>query len=203
MYQPLADQIRPTSLADVVGQEHILGEGKMLRRIIESGGAIVSEYLPGTAPMAQYFPVRNRIISGLSEGVLLVEGSMRSGGMITANYAMEQGRDLFVVPGSIYSPLSEGPNALLMQGAFPVISPWDIPEHYRWAERPSAKPRQDKPSDLTPEEEAVVRPLRAEAMTVGEIARETGFSAARISSLLTMLELRGIISKVPGGAYRA
>ena len=176
---------------------------ELYRRIIDGGGAIVSEYVPGTEPLAGNFPGRNRIISGLSEGVLLVEGSLRSGGMITANYAVEQGRDLFVVPGSIYSPQSEGPDSLLMQGALPVVSPWDIPEHYRWAQRPSQKAGREMPPDLSPEEAALVRPLRAESMTIGELAKETGFAAARIGSLLTMLELRGIVQKGPGGAYRA
>lgn len=173
------------------------------RRILESGGAIVSEYLPGTTPAPQNFPPRNRIISGLSAGVLLVEGSRKSGGMITADYAAEQGRDLFVIPGSIYSSAAEAPNALLMQGAFPVISPWDIPEHYKWAERPSQSAREEKKPTLTPEEEAIVAPLRSESKTFGELEAETGLSASKLNSVLTMLELRGIIWKAPGGAYRA
>lgn len=172
-------------------------------RILDSGGAILSEYPPGTQPLPGNFPARNRIISGLSVGVLLVEGSRKSGGRITADCAAEQGRDLFVIPGSIYSSMSQSPNELLMQGAFPAISPWDIPEHYRWAQRPSAAHAEEKRPPLTPEEEAIVAPLRAESKTFGEIEAETGLSASKLNSVLTMLELRGIIWKAPGGAYRA
>lgn len=175
---------------------------RLYASILERGGTIISEYAPGTAPLAQYFPARNRIISGLSHGVLLVEGSMKSGGLITANYAAEQGRDLFVVPGSIYSSASQGPNHLLMQGAFPVISPWDIPEHYRWAQRPGAQVP-EREIDLSAEEKPIVAQLRKQEMTAGELGTETGFPASKLNSILTMLELRGIICKVPGGAYRA
>lgn len=175
---------------------------KLYAAILESGGSVVSEYAPGTAPLAQYFPARNRIISGLSEGVLVVEGALRSGGLITANDALDQGRDLFAVPGSIYSTASQGPNWLLMQGAMPAISPWDIPEHYRWAQRPAAR-KAEKEIELSPEEKPLVELMRKQEMTAGELAAETGFPAAKLNSVLTMLELRGIICKVPGGSYRA
>jgi len=175
---------------------------KLYREIIETGGSIVSEYAPGTTPQAHYFPSRNRIISGLSEGTLLVEGGLHSGGLITANDCIEQGRDLFVIPGSIYSTASAGPNSLLMQGALPVISPWDVPEHYRWAQRPSAQ-KKEAPIELSDDEKPIVEQLRRQEMTLGELGAETGFPAAKLNSVLTMLELRGIICKVPGGAYRA
>ncbi|MDO4739533.1 MAG: DNA-processing protein DprA [Eubacteriales bacterium] len=172
------------------------------RKILETGGTIVSEYAPGTPPNAQNFPARNRIISGLCEGTLIVEGGLKSGGMITAEDCLEQGRDLFVVPGSIYSSMSQGPNSLLMQGALPAVSPWDIPEHYRWASRPSAAAK-ERPVELSEEERPVVEQLRRQEMTLGELSAETGLNAAKLNSVLTMLELRGIICKVPGGAYRA
>jgi len=176
---------------------------RLYEEIIASGGAVVSEYLPGTQPLAQYFPARNRIISGLSEGTLLVEGGLKSGGLITAENCIEQGRDLFVIPGSIYSSMSKGPNSLLMQGALPVISPWDIPEHYRWAQRPSANRQAQEKIALTDETRPIVELLRKQEMTAGELSAETGFNAAKLNSVLTMLELQGIICKVPGGAYRA
>lgn len=174
----------------------------LYEEIMASAGTIISEYAPGTQPMAQYFPARNRIISGLSEGTLMVEGGSNSGGMITANDCIEQGRDLFVVPGSIYASMSVGPNSLLMQGALPVISPWDIPEHYRWAQRPSLQKKEEQ-IELSAEERPIVHQLRRQEMTLGELSAETGFPAAKLNSVLTMLELRGIICKVPGGAYRA
>lgn len=173
---------------------------RLYHEILESGGSIVSEYAPGTQPMAQYFPARNRIISGLSVGTLLVEGTLHSGGLITANDCLEQGRDLFVIPGPIYAPLSEGPNRMLMQGAQPAISPWDIPEHYGWAHRPSNMPAKKKVV-LSAEEKPIVELVQKQDMTVTELAAETGFNTAKLISVLTMLELRGIICKVPGGAY--
>ena len=176
----------------------------LMREIIDSGGAVVSEFVPGTPPAPGNFPARNRIISGMCEGTLLVEGAKASGAMITVNLALEQGRDVFAVPGGIYSPLSEAPNRVILEGATPVLCAWDILEHYRWAQRPCADPgRKPKPVELEPEEEAIVGPLREQSMSFDELALATGFSAARLNSHLTMLELRGIIEKVPGGLYRS
>jgi len=101
-----------------------------LRRLISAHGAIVSEYPPGTQPMAFTFPVRNRIIAGLSLGTVVVEAGASSGALITASLAVEMGRDVFAVPGSIFSPLSEGTNKLLRDGAKPVLGVMDILEEY-------------------------------------------------------------------------
>ncbi len=178
--------------------------GPLMDEIIESGGAVVSELVPGTPPNAGNFPARNRIISGMSSGTLLVEGAKASGAMITVNLALEQGRDVFAVPGGIYSPQSSAPNRMILEGATPVLSHWDILEYYRWAQRPAENPVPSaKREPLEPEEEAVVAPLRAEALSFDELAAATGFTAAKLNSHLTMLELRGIIEKVPGGMYRA
>ncbi len=177
---------------------------KLMAEIIDTGGAIVSEFNPGTTPLPGNFPARNRIISGLTEGTLLVEGARASGAMITVNLALEQGRDVFAIPGGIYSPLSEAPNRMILDGATPVLSHWDILEHYRWAQRPSENPvRSAKPVELEPDERAIVEPLREQALSFDELAAATGFSAARLNSHLTMLELRGIIEKAPGGLYRS
>ena len=176
----------------------------LMNGIIDGGGAIVSEYRPGTQPLPGNFPARNRIISGLARGTLIVEGARKSGAMITVNHAADQGRDVFAVPGSIYSPLSEMPNALIVNGAVPVTCPWDILEYYRWGERPRPGAEAEKPSAaLEPDEAAVVEPLRAEELSFDELSALTGFSASKLNSLLTILELRGIIMRVPGGTYRA
>ena len=177
---------------------------ELMERILEFGGAVVSEYPPGVPPLAAHFPQRNRIISGLSRGVLLVEGALRSGAMITVNCATDQNRDVFAVPGSIYSPLSATPNRLIVDGAIPVISPWEILEHYRWDSRPEVS--DDNPLKsvrLEPDELKMVEPLREQTLSFEELTQITGFSAAKLNSHLTMLELRGIIVKVPGGMYRA
>ena len=177
---------------------------RLMDAIIDSGGAVISELFPGTPPTAGNFPARNRIISGMSRGTLLVEGAKASGAMITVNLALEQGHDVFAVPGGIYSPLSDAPNRMILDGATPVLSYWDILEHYRWAQRPGADAlRKPQPLDLEPEEQAIVAPLREQPMSFDELAALTGFPASRLNSHLTMLELRGIIEKVPGGLYRS
>lgn len=177
---------------------------RLMAEILDSGGAVISELNPGTTPLPGNFPARNRIISGLSRGTLLVEGARASGAMITVNLALEQGRDVFAVPGGIYSPLSDAPNRMILDGATPVLSHWDLLEHYRWAQRPGESAlRKAKTVELEPEEAAIVEPLREQALSFDELALATGFSAAQLNSHLTMLELRGIIEKAPGGLYRS
>ena len=177
---------------------------RLMEQIIDMGGAVVSEFVPGTSPQPGNFPARNRIISGLSAGVLLVEGAQRSGAMITINCALEQGRDVFAVPGSIYSPLSAAPNRMIVDGATPVISPWEVLEFYRWGSRPEVSDADPHAKiQLDPEQRALVEPLREQELSFEELAQITGFSPAKLNSHLTMLELRGIIVKVPGGMYRA
>ena len=173
-------------------------------RILENGGSVISEYMPGTIPAKGNFPARNRIISGLSQGTLLVEGAEKSGAMITVNLALEQNRDVFAVPGSIYSRLSIAPNQLIVDGAIPAVSPWQILEHYRWAQRPDAKndaPRQTL--QLDPEDDQIVKPLLEQELSFEELTNLVDFPVSKLNSHLTMLELRGIIIKAPGGLYRA
>ena len=176
---------------------------ELAARILDGGGAIVSEYPPGTRPSQGTFPARNRIISGLCGGVLMVEGSNTSGAMITVNFATEQGRDVFAVPGSIYSPLSAAPNRLIFDGANPALSAWDILEHYRWAARPAdgASPR--RAVELDEEEKLLVDALLEQELSFDELSALSKFPASKLNSLLTSLELRGIIVKAPGGIYRA
>lgn len=177
--------------------------GQVMEGILECGGSIISEYPLGVAPLAHHFPARNRIISGMCAGVLLVEGAKASGGMITVNYAQDQGREVFAVPGSIYAPQSYSPNRLIQSGATPVLSPWDILEAMRWGVRPSVARQQEKGELMVNEEERqVVEPLINEELSFGELARKTNFSVQKLNSLLTTLELRGIIKRVPGNLYR-
>ena len=187
--------------ADVIyPQEH----EALYRRILDNGGAVLSEYPPGVSPRPANFPARNRIISGLSAGVLIVEGAEKSGAMITVADATDQNRDVFAVPGSIYSPLSAAPNRLIVEGAIPVLSGWDVLEHYRWAARPDAS--QSAPRNkivLDPEDDQIVRPLLEQELSFDELANLVDFPTSKLNSHLTMLELRGIIVKVPGGMYRA
>ena len=176
---------------------------QLAQEIVESGGALVSEYLPGTHPNPHFFPARNRIISGLSPGVLLVEGAKGSGAMITIRHAEDQNRDVFAVPGSIYSTLSAMPNRLIVDGAKPVISANEILDYYRWAE---ISPRADDAPpavQLDETEKSIVLPLCEQELSFEELTNLTQISPSKLNSHLTMLELRGIIVKVPGGMYRA
>jgi DNA processing protein len=177
--------------------------GPLVEKILETGGSVISEYVPGTRPLAQHFPARNRIISALGDGLLLVEAAKGSGAMLTVDFALEQGRDVFAVPGSIYSPLSAEPNRLIAEGAAPALGPWEILEYYRWAQRPGAAAASRRDIPLEPDEAAVVEPLRIEEMSFDELSERTGFDSPKLNSLLTMLELRGIIKQAPGRLYRA
>ena len=176
---------------------------ELAHRILENGGALVSEYMPGTQPYPGHFPARNRIISGLTDGTLLVEGAKGSGAMITVNFATEQNRDVFAVPGSIYSTLSAMPNQLIVDGAKPVISAWEILDFYRWAEKPKQATPAKPTVELDDVEKSIVLPLMEQELSFEEITNLTQIPPAKLNSHLTMLELRGIIVKVPGGMYRA
>lgn len=133
--------------------------GPLVAKILETGGSVVSEYVPGTRPLAQHFPARNRIISALSDGLLLVEAAKGSGAMLTVDFALEQGREVFALPGSIYSPLSAEPNRLIVEGAAPALGPWEILEHFRWAEKPADGTVIKRDLPLDPDESALVEPL--------------------------------------------
>ena len=178
-------------------------ENKALaERILASGGSLVSEYRPDVTPTRWTFPERNRIIAGLSEGVLVVEGDKKSGSLITAQLALEEGRDVFAIPGSIYNYLSEGPNSLIQNGAYMALSPWDILETLRWGTRPNAKQTQNKTPELDENEKKIYDVLKTGARSFDELAGETGFATPELNATLTMLTLRSIIIKLPGNLYR-
>lgn len=176
---------------------------KLAERIIDQGGSLVSEMQLDDLPQKWSFPARNRIISGISEAVLVIEGRENSGAMITASCAAEQSRDVYAVPGSIYSPLSACPNHLIQNGAFPTVSAWDILESQRWGVRPITPSKKKPPENLSEDEAKIINLLRVQALSFGEIANQTGISSANLNSHLTMLILRGIIIRSPGNIYRA
>lgn len=176
---------------------------ELAERIVLSGGSLISEMLPDEPPQKWSFPQRNRIIAGLSEGVLIVEGKKTSGAMITAACALDASRDVYAVPGSIYQQMSEGPNHLIQNGAFPALSPWDILESNRWGTRPGSDTQTDeKQAELTESERAIVQKLKIQPLSFDEISNQTQISPQELNSLLTMLILRGIIIKTPGNSYR-
>ncbi|MGI6552171.1 MAG: DNA-processing protein DprA [Bacillota bacterium] len=170
--------------------------GKLAQEIADHG-VLVSEYPPGTPPKPFHFPARNRIISGLSLGVIVVEAAARSGALITADLALEQGREVFAVPGPITSPTSGGTNNLIKQGAKLVAGVADILEEYGIGSSSGAYSKGEKLS-LTADEASVYNLLDFEPYHIDQIAAKTGWPAGRIYSVLIFLELNGLIEQLPG-----
>lgn len=166
----------------------------LARRIIEQG-ALVSEYPLGTRPRAEHFPRRNRIMSGLSLGVLVVEGGETSGAMITANLALEQNREVFAIPGSILSPASRGTNRLIQEGAKLVHDHTDILEELNL----TAATHQLEMKEIIPSsdtESLLLKQLGAEPTHIDELCRSCGLPMATVSSTVAMMELKGLVKQV-------
>lgn len=173
-----------------------MGNWGISEKIIASGGAVVSEYPPGTPGLPHHFPERNRIIAGLSQGLVVVEAPEKSGALITARLALEENRDVFAVPGSIFSPVSRGPNRLIQEGAIPALGAEDIVRFYgREAEKSSLIP--DLGSD-----EAELLALLEDAMSLEELKAESSLEVGKILALLSSLELKGLIQEIETGRYR-
>jgi DNA processing protein len=176
----------------------------LARRIVEDdAGALVSEFAPGVPPDAVNFPRRNRLISGLSLGTVIVEAPERSGALITADFALEQGREVMVVPGSILSPMSAGPNELLKQGATPVTSTDDILSALSslTTESPLSEAVARHVPQLGREEASVWHALGGQPQHVDELARLLGTGPGEVSATLAMLELRGLARQVGAMLY--
>jgi DNA processing protein len=177
----------------------------LTRRLIQDdAGAVVSEFAPGVPPDAVNFPRRNRIISGLSRCTVIVEAGERSGALITADFALEQGREVMVVPGSVLNPMSAGPNELLKQGATPVTNVQDILDTLSdvlpTLGRGSDTVARDVPN-LDPRETTVWQALGGEPLHVDELARTVGAGAGDVCATLTMLELKGLARQVGAMLY--
>lgn len=171
---------------------------------IAENGAIITEYPLGTKPEPWRFPARNRIISGLSLGVVVVEAASKSGSLITANLALEQGREVFAIPGRVDSKKSEGAHRLLQQGAKLVLSEVDILEELPLLARKKAAMEADHtPREETdPEEKAILHFLDADPKAIDDIICGVNFSAARTNDLLLRLELKGLVTVLPGRLYQ-
>jgi DNA processing protein len=168
--------------------------------IINGSGAVISEYALGVKPEAKNFPPRNRIISGLSFGVVVVEAGERSGALITTNFALEQDREVFAVPGNITSPASKGPNKLIQQGAKLVTKVEDILEELNLS-RIVEKTAVQLALPETAEEVAIYTNLSTQAVHIDELCRSTGLSTGLVSSTLTLMELKGLVQQVGGMNY--
>lgn len=173
---------------------------KLYDKIAEQG-ALVSEYLPGTPPLAGHFPLRNRIISGMSQAVILVEASRGSGAMITVDYALEHGREVFAVPGNVTAKQSSGPNGLIYEGKCMVRDAQDVLFGLGWAQTEKEKPKNRISVQLSAQEAIVAGAVANEEHSFEELQKITGFSTPELNSLLTMLTLRGIMKQAPGRVF--
>jgi DNA processing protein len=167
-----------------------------LARQIAASALVVSEYAPGVEPAPWRFPARNRIVAGLCAATVVVEARERSGALITADFAVEEGREVFAVPGEITSALSAGSNALLRLGATPLTCAADVFESYGIAPAAAAAP------DVGEQALAALERIRLGAISADELARALGIGAGELAVLLTELELAGTIQE-EDGVYRA
>lgn len=172
---------------------------RLADQILASGGALLSEYIPGTEPTAYNFPQRNRIIAGLARGVLVTEGREKSGSLITAQLALEMGREVFAVPGSIFAENSAGPLRLVQAGAKPVLGAADILESLQLGQLPA--PETAKLPLGTPTEQQVLAALTREPQSVDALARASGLPSAEVLATLTLLEVRGVAENLGGSQW--
>jgi DNA processing protein len=175
-------------------------ENARLAREITERGSLVTEYPLGTRPKAENFPRRNRIMSGMSLGVLVTEAGEGSGAIITANQALEQNREVFAVPGSILSPTSRGTNRLIRDGAKLVSDVEDILEELNL----SMIPRQMEMRELVPANETesvILKHLSSEPTHIDEVCRNSSLPIATVSSTLAMMELKGLVRQMGGMNY--
>lgn len=175
--------------------------------MVAAGGAIISEFPLNTSPQAYNFPRRNRIISGLSIGVLVVEAAMKSGSLITARLALEQGREVFAIPGSIHQTMAKGCHHLIRQGATLIESAKDILEELNMLSQAvvslKANQNNDFIGNLSAPEKALLSIVGYEMTPLDMIVLRSGLTLTEVSSILLTLELQGYIQSIPGGYIRS
>jgi DNA processing protein len=179
---------------------------ELAKAITAEDGLLVSEYAPETPPARYRFPARNRIIAGLSAGVLVVEAGRQSGSLITASLAAEYGREVFAIPGSIHNPLSRGCHFLIRQGAMLVEDASQVLAELAAlldldAAEPLPKAPSESPLEIASEYAELLAIVGFDPRGINEIVAESGLTAAEVSSMLLVLELRGQVEAMPGGRY--
>lgn len=174
----------------------------LAEKIIQQQGALISEFPLHSPPSPKHFPQRNRVIAGMSKGVLVVEAALKSGSLITARHAMEQGREVFAIPGSIHNPLARGCHHLIRQGAKLVETREDILEEFGVQEIFSLVQSSIPTTSLVMREQKLLDQIEYEITPMDMILLRSGLTAGEVSSILLVLELNGYIQSVPGGYIR-
>lgn len=187
-------------------------ENVELVKAITEKGCIISEYAPGTPPIRNHFPARNRIIAGLSRGILVTEAPEKSGALITAKYALENDRDVFAVPRNITDTNFLGTNKIIQQGAKLINGAADIISEYPYAEKVIPKKVKSEPiqktvddskySKLNEFEKQIIDILKKSDMQIDELSRELKRNVSEINTKLIMLEVKGLVKKLPGSKYQ-
>lgn len=176
----------------------------LFRQVVDNGGAVISEYAFGVEPLSRNFPARNRIIAGMAAATIVVEAALRSGSLITADLALDEGRDVFAMPGSVFSETSRGTNHLLQLGAIPLTCVDDVIREFRrrgW-QGPETVAEAAAPS-LSPAEQAVIDAIPFDrALPVSELLEKTGLSVSELLPLLLALQMKKAAEELPGGYIR-
>lgn len=173
----------------------------LAKNILKNGGAVISEFAPETPGLPHHFPMRNRIVAGLSRGVVVIEASEKSGSLITASQALEQNREVFAVPGQIFSENSKGANNLIKQGAKIITSAQDILEEFNLQlELPETD--NNKIIDMSEEEKNIFDLLSSDPQELDALAKTANIPIAKFNSILTMMEIKGIIRNQNGKIYK-
>ena len=174
---------------------------KLFNDIINGRGAVLTEYWPDVDAISWHFPVRNRIVSGLSKGVLVAEAALKSGAMITGKLALEQGRELMCMPGLISNPNTEGIYSLLKSGATMVTKTEDILDALGWQIKTKNKEIKRDLSNFSEEEQLILDFISKDALTMDELILKTNLNIDNLMVILTKLELDGVISQTTGEKY--
>lgn len=174
---------------------------KLTQKIVESGGCLISELPPGTPGSRFSFPKRNRIISGISQGVLVIEAKEKSGALITTNYAFLQKRKVFAIPGPIFSSNSKGPHNLIKQGAKLVDNANNILRELNLPAHLALQGEVGRPNSQTSKENLILNTLKEETLYLDKIIEKTKLNPAVVASTLTVLEIKGKVRNLGGNIY--